>query len=133
MAAPKIPRRQRAPFCVTVEHAQVTADTTIKFLKLPSDQGRLRITRVDYYNQTGLAADASNTFKVQLKAGSTLIAEWDTTTGQDGAITADTFLSLPLESGATIVDASSVLSLVLDETGTQTLPAGRLTVHGEFI
>lgn len=133
MPTPKRQRRERTPFLLTFDHAQMTADTTLKICKLPSDQGRLRITRVDYYNLTGLAADASNTFKVQLKKASTLVAEWDTTTGQDGAITADAFLSMPIEAGAQIVDASTILSLVLDETGVATLPAGKITIHGEWI
>lgn len=133
MAAPKRTRITRGPVVFAIDHPSVTADTTIKIAKVPTGQGKLRIREIQYVNATGLAVDAANFFKIQLKAGSTLIGEWSTETGQDGALVANTFVALPLEAGANVVDAGAVLDLVLDETGTQTLPAGRLVVHGEFL
>lgn len=129
--ATRRPAREQQHICLEFEHVQVTATTTLK--KWKNKTGRqIRIENVQYHNITGLAADASNTFNIALKQGSVVVADWDTTTGQEGTIAADTHVSLVKSSTAAdlIIEADEVLSLVLTETGTATLPAGRMEVFG---
>jgi hypothetical protein len=126
------------------DHIEVTADTVVKLWKVPTGK-TFRLDLVEYINVTGLAADNSNFFEVGIKNGSTLMAAWNTdgngtTTGinggaTEGTIAADTFVSLTNSSTDTnlIAVAGDVLSLSLDETGTQTLPAGRVVIHGRYV
>ncbi len=130
--AVKPPRKYRAPYVMAVDHASVTADTTIKFDKLAPGE-RLRVAKVYYVNPTGLTQDSTNHFALRLKKGSTTVASWSTQTGQQGSIAAATFVELVIVDAQRVVEPGSELSLELDETGTQTLPAGRLIVHGELI
>ncbi len=125
------PTREQQTFHKTFEHIQVTATTTVK--KFKNKTGRqIKITSVQYLNVTGLAADASNTFVIALKQGSVVVADWDTTTGQEGTVTADTHMNMTLSSTAAdlIIEIDEILSVVLTETGTATLPAGQLEVTG---
>jgi hypothetical protein len=121
---------------VVIDHAQVTADTTTKVYKTHPNR-HFVVERVDYINPTGLVADASNTFnlKLQYGAGPTVLANWDTTTGQNGALAADTWVSFALNATPAnlVLAPGTELALFLDETGTQTLPAGKLVLHGRYI
>ncbi len=131
MAVPRRPSREQETFHKTFEHAQVTATTALK--KWKNKTGRqVKITGVQYLNITGLAQDASNTFVIALKQGSVVVADWDTTTGQEGTIAADTHVSLTMSATAAdlIIEPDEILSLVLTETGTATLPAGQMEVTG---
>lgn len=124
------------------DHIEVTADTVVKLFKVPAGR-KMRIDKVDYINPTGLAAHNDNWFEIALKNGSTKIAAWSTDgngTGINGAaaegtITADTFIELTKSStdASLIAAAADVLSLSLDETGTATLPAGRIVVHARYV
>jgi hypothetical protein len=114
------------------DHVQLTADTTIKLWKVPR---RFRIDRVMYINQTGLAQDATNFFAIKLMNGATVMASWSTETGQQGTLTADTFVQL-VNSGTDanlVAAADDVLSVQFDESGTATLPAGRLVIEGRYV
>lgn len=93
------------------------------------------VEQVRYVNPTGLAADASNHFDIQVKNGATVVANWSTETGEEGALTADLHVDLSLSTvaGALLLDVDDVLSLNLAETGTQTLPAGRIQIEGRYI
>ena len=125
------PSREQQVFHKTFEHVQVTATTTIK--KWKNKTGRqLKITSVQYLNVTGLAVDASNSFKIALNQGSVEVAKWSTATGAEGTVTADTHMNLTLSSTAAdlIIEPNEVLSVVLTETGTATLPAGQLEATG---
>lgn len=119
---------------VVVPHISVSADATTKEYKTRSDRFFV-VDKVQYVNATGLAADASNTFNIKLLGGSTVLANWDTTTGQQGAITADTFIDMVLNSTAAnlCLAPDTVVSLFLDKTGTQTLPAGKVVIHGHYV
>lgn len=130
---PSDPRRA-SEVVLTLEHAQVTADTTAKFFKVPAGK-KLRIDAVDYINPTGLTNDAANYFALQIRKGSTVMASWSTLTGAEGAIAADTFVALTLSAtdANRVADAGDVLNYNLDETGTQTLPAGRFVIRGRYV
>jgi hypothetical protein len=112
------------------DHAQVTADTTIKLYKVPAGK-KLRVIGIDYINPTGLAEDAANYFNVKVLKDATVMANWSTETGQQGTIAADTFVALV--NSATDADlvaaAAAIVALFLDETGAATLPAGRVVIR----
>lgn len=134
MSEPKRPSREQTELVLTKEQAQITATTTLYLWKNDSGQ-KVRIDKVKYINPTGLAADAANTFLLQLKQGSVVIAEWDTTTGQEGTIAAATYVDLVMSAtdADKIVENGEALTLVLTETGTATLPAGTFQVTARFI
>lgn len=95
------------------------------------------VESVEYINPTGLAADPTNAFDIELKDGATSMAKWSTITGTagQGTIAADTFVQLALS--ATLANQytaqDDILALVLTLHGAQTLPAGRLVVHGRYL
>ena len=118
---------------IVVDHPQVTADTTTKEWKNRSDRYFL-IESARYVNPTGLAQDASNTFNLKVLNAAAVAANWDTTTGQQGTIAADTFVDFVNGSEANrLVAPDGIVSLFLDETGTATLPAGKLIIHGRYV
>ena len=119
-------------FSFAFDHVQVTADTLIQLM---TAQRAMRVDAVQYINVTGLAASATDYFNIKLQKGSTIMANWSTQTSAQGAIAADTFVSPVLSStdANLVAAAGDVLKLNLDETGTQTLPAGHIVVHGRYV
>jgi hypothetical protein len=116
---------------ITFDHGSTTTDTTHTIFKA---MDALEVVKVEYINVTGLAEDASDFFALSLKNGSTVIATHSTETGEEGSIAANTFTTLALEASPNpVLDAGDVLSLDLNETGTATLPAGRLVVHARYL
>lgn len=132
---PKRPSREMTEILLTKENASISATATLYLLKNDSGQ-KIKIRKVKYINPTGLAQDASNTFLLQLKNGSTVIASWDTTTttGQ-GTIAAATYIDLVLAvlAASLVVADGDVLTLVMTKTGTQTLPAGTFQIAADYI
>jgi len=114
-----------------VSHIQVTADTTQYFFETPAEHG-LIVTEVVYYNATGLAEDAANFFDIQIKHGTTVVANWSTETGQEGTIAADTPVRLTNGSNL-VIPPDTRVNLVLDETNTATLPAGEVVLYGKLV
>ena len=113
---------------VPFDHAALSATSTDKFYQVPAGR-KARVVSVKYINKTGLAQNGANSFALQLKNGSTVMADGvDTATT---AITADTFTALTLSStfANLLMAAGDVLSAVATKTGTQTLPAGRWVVE----
>lgn len=117
-------------------HAAVSATTTTKQWAPPANRA-FRIARVLYNNPTGLTANASNFFIVEILNNATIAAKWSSNTvggGGDGDIVANTPFELKLQAASTLViPASTVLSLSLVLTGTQTLPAGLVVVEGYYV
>lgn len=133
-----VPTPRRKPvawqdrFAVTYDFAVASATATDKFFRALKN---MLIEQVDIIDPTGLAADASNYFVITLQDGATVLATWSTQTGQQGALPAGTFESLVLATAYPTypqASAGDTLSLVLTLHGTQTLPAGRLVVHGRY-
>jgi hypothetical protein len=120
-----------SPSAYSVDHAQATADTTQFFFQTPADRAFV-VEDVTYYNATGLAEDAANYFDIQLKHGTTVVANWSTETGQEGTIAADTPVKPTLGSDL-VIPPDTRVDLFLDETNTATLPAGTLQVVGRYI
>jgi hypothetical protein len=129
------PELAQERIAISYDHAAVTADTTVKLWSCPTGRA-FRVMRVFYCNPTGLAADATNYFNLKiLKGAATVAANWSTLTGQQGALGADTPVEFTLSStdADRVLQAGDALSLFLDETGTQTLPAGRVVVEGCYV
>jgi hypothetical protein len=123
-----------------LEHAQNAngGDQQTKMFKTPSDRYFV-VTGVDYVNPTGLAAHNDNHAIIALKHGSgpVVAASWNTdgdAVGAEGTITADTTIALTLGSLANrTVPPSTQVFLSVAETGTTTVPAGRIAVKGYWI
>lgn len=119
------------------DHAQTTATLNTKFYRVRSigdGPGNFKIEAVEYVNPTGLAASTSNYFTIALKKGSTVMASWSTRTADQGALVANTFVTLVNSATPANLWAASLdeLSLDLALTGTQTLPPGTLIVHARY-
>lgn len=116
---------------VVINHAEVTGDTTTtEWFTHPSKTFILESAK--YYNATGLAGHASNYFNVAIKVGSTVLANWSTSTAAESTIAADTWVTMTLGAALEVAAGSSVV-LLLDETGTSDLPAGKIVLHGRYV
>lgn len=124
----------QTPYHHIEPHAEVTADTTTKVSVVPAGW-QLRLDSVSYLNPTGLATDASNFFNIKITDGTNVAASWSTETGQQGTIAANTFVSLVMTATLAnrVFNENEVVTLFLDETGTATLPAGRVELRGRWI
>lgn len=123
---------------LSFSHAALTATTTHKYWVTPAGRTFL-VDRVLYINDTGLAGDATNTFKLEIKNGATLITEVFNTDTNDAipgaALAAATFIEkdTAVEVPSRVLLAGETLSAVFTLEGTQTLPAGRLVVEGRLL
>lgn len=114
-------------YTVSFDHAQLTSTTTTKVYQAPPTGGQRRVKSVRYVNPTGLAQSGSNSFAITLQKGVTAVANGiDTATV---AIPADTFIGMTVVDAAAVLDPLDVLSVVATETGTATLPPGRLVIE----
>ncbi len=104
-------------------HAQATGDVAAApFWIAPWP---CQVVGVKYYNATGLATHADNWFNIKIQNDSAICAKWNTDTGVEGTIAAATPVDFTL--GTTtdpVLAEDDVLSVVLTEGGTATLPAG---------
>ena len=120
------------------DHAVATdADRTDKFWKCPAGK-RLRVDSVQYINVTGLAEASANAALLSVNNGATVIASWDTDSdlsATDVSIPADAFIdfNMAADDEDRIVEEGDVLSFVINESGTTTVPAGRVIVHGRYV
>lgn len=111
-------------------------DTNPAAVKIFKASRRFLVESVRYVNPTGLAVDATNFFDIQVKNGSTVVANWSTeTTVGEGALVADTFVDLTLSTtaGDLVLALDDELTLNLAENGTQTLPAGTIQIEGRYL
>lgn len=120
---------------ISYDHAALSASATPKIYQAT---GLFQVTAVRYINPTGLALDNTNTFSLQIKNGSSVVAAVFNTDGDDVpagvALAANTFVSGVLGAAALLVlAAGDVLSADFVKEGTQTLPAGRLIIEGRYL
>lgn len=115
---------------LSIPHGQLTADTVQQVAK-PDRAFFIRSVR--YHNATGLAEDASNFFDLQVRIGTTVVANHSTETGEEGSITADTWTDLVIVDANKVGDADDTINLNFDETGTATLPAGTFCIELEYL
>jgi hypothetical protein len=135
MGAPvrRHPTTEQDRIVLPFDHAQLTADLTAKLLKVPDFCAGFRVEKVEYINPTGLAADPDNNFAISVKNGATVVA--GPLSSADDPIAADTFTTLALSAtdADQVLDPGEILSVLFDETGVATLPAGRLVIHGRYL
>ena len=113
--------------------AGLTSTTTFKLLDL---EHAFQLESAELIVPAGLTQDDTNYYVITLQDGATVMASWSTkTTGGQGTLTANTFEEMVLS--ATVANrygaSGDILSLVCTLHGTQTLPAGRLIVHGLYL
>lgn len=135
--APRQPNREiQERITLTYDHAQLTGDLTVKLYDVPAGR-KLKVERVRYINPTGLAEDAANYFAISVKNGSTVVAgplSTDSAGAGTNSIAADTFTAITVATdGSEVLDAGDVLSVLFDETGTATLPAGRVVIDALLV
>lgn len=120
------------------DHVQVTATTTVKLWKVPTAR-KFVLERASYINVTGLATDATDAFRGELRNGSVVMATLFNTDTDDvpagASVAANTFVEATLSSTASELwlAAADIISLVLTEDGTATLPAGRVIFEGYLV
>ncbi len=131
MSGPNQPEGSRELFQVSLDNASLTADTTVV---LDTPTRRFRVVESRYYNATGLVAHAANYFNIKVLLGATVAANWSTETGEEGTIAAATTVSFsaPSDISDSAAAGGTLLSVLYDETGTATLPAGRLVIDCEY-
>lgn len=119
-------------FVLRYENGSLTADANVPLMEASR---KFRIDKAKYVNPTGLAADASNYFDIQVKKGSNVALNWSTETGEEGTLTAGEWATLSEASDKSrlVFDAGDLLSLTFDETGTATLPAGYLVLECSYL
>lgn len=115
-------------------NASTAATVAEKVWTVPAGRS-LRLDGAWYNSPTGLAAHASNYFTITVKKGSTVMASWSTQVGAQGTLTADTPVSLVLSAtdANTVAAAADVITVSYTLSGTQTLPAGRMTLNFRLV
>ena len=99
--------QSRVSLCFPIPTTAAGTDDQHMLWKVPA---AFVITSVFFTDYTGIAADATNVTTLAVSKGtSTVIADWDTTTGADGALTAKTPQSIPIEAGEDELAADDVL------------------------
>jgi hypothetical protein len=119
------------------EHAAITANGSAKLYSVKTGGRALRVERVAYLNPTGLAADATNAFRLELKNGSTVVAAIANTDSDDvpagAAIPTNTFVEGTVVAAARVLQPGAVLDITFTEDGTATLPAGTVIIEGFLV
>ena len=76
-------------------------------------------------------ASATDAVKFEVKNGSTVIADWDTATGQDGALTADTAVDLTINAGTNFIAANGAIKVTTTNASSGKAVEGGITVWVE--
>lgn len=131
MATPNKNARDRKSHCFPKEHIAITATGSVKLFKATK---RCIVDRIDYINPTGLAADPTNAFRVEIKNGSTVVAQIANTDTDDNpagaSIAANTFSTATNGTkAARTLAKDDVLDITFTEDGTATLPAGTVVIY----
>lgn len=123
---------------IPFSHAALTASLTKKAYLVPVGR-TLILDRIVYINPTGLAGDITNTFKLEVKNGATLMSlvfNTDTDDAPAGAtLAADAFLEMntDVEVPSRKAGEGDTISLVFTEEGAATLPEGYGYLEGRLL
>lgn len=124
-------------FPVSLDHIALTATGTFPIFKA---RKACRVELIEYANPTGLAADNTNAFKLEVKNGSTVCGLVFNTDGDDVIAGASLAASAafadavtPGNEAARTLAAGDQLDAVFTEDGTATLPPGRLVLHLTYL
>jgi len=128
---PRKATNEQDKFVIQYANGSLTDDATVK-LMAPSR--RFKIDAVKYINPTGLVEDDTNFFNIKVMIEAVLAANWSTDDAEEGTIAADTFVDLTLAANSARVGAKDdEISVVFDEDGAATLPAGLLTIECSYL
>lgn len=119
------------PFIFPVVLGDINADTNCLLIKAPA---AMKIKQVLLGVGTNIAQSDSNYAVVTVKNGATTVADFSTkTTGGDAALTADTPVVIPLETGEDELAANDILKLDIDLTGTTVLDEAWIQVEAYYL
>ena len=137
--------KYQEPFCLAIDIPEAAdADVTELVMVIPTGKS-LRVDQVQYVNPTGLAGHGTNFAHISLFKDSTEMYRWNTDsndatgsiagTASEGTIAAATFVDLTASptDAALVAEATDVLSIVINESGTTTVPAGRVVIRGRWV
>lgn len=96
----------------------------------------MRVEKIDLVVDTTYANDAANFYVITVQKGATVIATWSTQTGQQGALTADTFVSMTLSAtdANRVCHVGDVFQVVFTKNGAAAnLPIGRICAHCKYV
>lgn len=111
-----------------------TLGVPAKLYTVPAGR-KLRVTRVMYNNPTGLAANVSNFYLIEILNAALQAFAWSTSTAGQGTLTANTpveFVKNATDANA-VLPAGTALSYNATLTGAATLPAGRVVIEADLI
>lgn len=112
-------------------HAAITATTTFK---VRAPKRPFVVDSATYHNVTGLATHADNHYHGSVEiGGEEAVAMFNTDADDGAAIPADEFTDGVPVDGAVNGAADAEVTFVCTKGGTQTLPAGNLTIRGRYI
>jgi len=129
-----LPSLNQEPFEFSFSHDSLTSSEVRVVL---SARRKFVIDRAIYVNDAGLAEDAANFFAISLaikEPGGAFVQShlFSTETGEGGTIAAATPTTVP-KVGVATGSALSQVRLSYTESGTATLPTGRLQVEGRYL
>jgi hypothetical protein len=84
---------QNDPHVVSIKLGAIAADQLLKLMALGTRKAVMKSLKV--VDPTGVAAHATNYVKIQLKVGATLLMEYSTQTGAEGALAAGVWGEAP--------------------------------------
>lgn len=136
MAAGGTRAQQRHQERVVVPYQDAGHATTFSVILGHFKDRVVRLDNVTYTNPTGFASGATG-WIIAITDGTNTLASWNTTTGQQGAIAANTPVDLVLASGAAPQhDCGAGLPLTVQITivgAAGALPAGQLLIDGHAL
>lgn len=101
--------QQLNPFCINVTLGSLATDALVPVVKAPK---KMVIQKIELLNGANVAASNTDFVVLNLKAGATLLAQYDSRAAGEGAITANVSAPLGLD-GATKVEGHRELALVI--------------------
>lgn len=118
-------------FIIPIVLGDINADTNALCFKAPK---AMKIKSVYFGVGSNVAQSDSNYVVAALKNGASTVADYSTkTTGGDGALTADTPVTVPLETGEDTIDAGDIIKLDIDLTGTTILNEAWFQIEGYYL
>ena len=116
---------ERNPLLIPFQVGTQNADVTLPCIRIPR---KFKITAIRLLNGVTLAAHASNYVVVQVKRGTTVVAEWSTKDDGDGGFTANVARAMRLLES--LQSGGAQLTVLVDVTGTVTTTNLLMQIEG---
>lgn len=126
-------RPEHVPFTFVLDLASVTTDSDPVPGAYWYAHRKCKITSMAVVDGAGIAASDANFVLAQLKNGSTVIAQYDSRAGGQGALAAGIGKEGVVTPANSEVAAGSTLKAAYDETGTVGMTAACMVVSGFWI